>query len=114
MPHSVRRRDVDRWFLAAGICHQVTRRATAVVDEEDRLQVRLHRSHQRQPVGHGSGHRVLVRKHDAVFGWRQPECPDQPALDVRSAVNGWGLFLIHVEGRLGVGQQHAGLAPFGQ
>jgi hypothetical protein len=102
----VRRGHVDDRRLLVRRRHQPAGRAAAVVHQEDRLQVTLDGAHQGESVGDGSGHRVLVREHDPVFGRAEPQRAEQATLHVALR-----LFLVDVESRVLVRPQSPVRAP---
>jgi hypothetical protein len=85
VPQAVRELGVDhqcRTVWGPGGRHGSSRHATAVVDEEDRLQIGTDGLVEGQAVADGAGDGVLVRQDDAVLGRRQAERADQTPLHV--------------------------------
>src|ERR1039458_3014119 len=92
-----RRRSGGRRYRAARRA-----RLTAVVEEEDRLEVGLRRLHQLAAAGHRPGRDALVRPDDAGVQRFQAERPDQAALVHCHAGAVRHRLLVDVQGRVGI------------
>ena len=111
MPDPVLGVDRDQRFAAPYLLGDLRGgggRPGAVVEQEDRLQVGSGRLHELAPPGDRPRNHVLVREHRPGTQRRQPQRPDQPALEHLAARQG---LLVDIQRRDGVGHQDALVLP---